>query len=569
MQRSILTSFKRNLIKVLHRAGFPEGQGAEEWANIILHGLQTPAVIPSVNLVVLSFDADRIHSFVFETSTPLEIIGASHRLKKLNTDLKSGLGEDLPTAVIYSGGGSGILIAAPNDVEPIMKRISAQFSELTPTLGVTCAYELVPLTDLGSGRTLTEEQRANQAKIDGKSFRYKACSTTGAGFGSIIQRIGLKLRLAKSRKTYADTIETSPLALRCKSNSRRTAQIQDRQENDRISAISSQKREWGRAESQANDQARHFQQLIDQGSEKNYIGVIYLDGNRMGSLIESLRTIEQFSVFSTLVEEGFKQALETGLENANQARPEPLPHLAPITGGDDILLLVEANYALTLARDIGQAVESYFEQQNSDLIRKTFDADLVATIQQIGLGIGVIIADVKFPIRYLVDYAENLLKSAKRLTYQNTTVRSAIDFLVITGGSPISTKLEELRKTRYERIGDNPNETLKLTAKPYSLPDFERLIADAEAMSELPSSQFRQLHRSLESGQAVSDLFFRYQFARLDPGKLQQVHLKGFISKSIWKKERLSSQDQPVFTTRLSDLLEIQPFLTAGGDHET
>ncbi|MBX7223824.1 MAG: hypothetical protein K1Y36_28170 [Blastocatellia bacterium] len=482
-------------------------------------------------------------------------------------------------AVIFSGGGSGLLITAPRDADLLVLRIQEKFAKSTPTLGVTCAFEEITAQELVTGFSAPASIKLAVGKLHTKGpFRFRPDSTNSRGFGSVVQRIGLKLRLAKARKTLVDTIETSPLLLRCSSNSHRAAQIQDRQRNDRISLTSFEKREWGREDQKSDEkknskpfrQARDFQELVLGGSEKEYLGVIYLDGNRVGSLIESLETIDQFARFSALVEAGFKHAFENTLDwAANHFKHNggklPFPYLAPITGGDDVLLVVPAEYAMHIALRIGQTVEAFFSHDRAAEIRSSFNETMAASIQNIGVGIGLIIADVKFPIRYLVDYAEKLMKSAKSLTYQQEQVRSALDFMVISGGSPISTNLTELRKTRFHRLGEDEHETLKMTARPYSLPHFAGLLRDTEAMTALPAAQFRQIHRSLEGGRLVSESFIRYQFARLDSTKRKQLEKMGFSFKNIWDGP-VTTDGQQLYTTSLNDILEILPFSTGGDD---
>ena len=100
----------------------------------------------------------------------------------------------------------------------------------------------------------------------------------------------------------------------------------------------------------------------DRSSWRNYIGIVYADGNAMGQIVQAMIRPETFRQFSKIVDESIQEACFTALSEiseseVNKAREnyeqqsgfERLAADILLLGGDDLLVALPADRALDFA----------------------------------------------------------------------------------------------------------------------------------------------------------------------------------------------------------------------------
>jgi hypothetical protein len=164
-----------------------------------------------------------------------------------------------------------------------------------------------------------------------------------------------------------------------------------------------------------------------------------------------------------------------------------------------------------------------------------------------GLGVGIAVAPFHFPIEFLVDYAYQLLKSAKQRIRQGArqnvqqnvqgarqnvqgarqnvhsaqqNVHSAVDFLVLRSGTPLTTSIAELRRRHARRGPENGGAGRLLTQRPLSADDFAQQVRRARSLRQhVPTAQLQAMRREIRRGPDLSRSLWRYQHARAKDGQ--------------------------------------------------
>ncbi len=446
-------------------------------------------------LQLLAWDANSIHGFVFDTTNATAVQGASEILKGIDRRLKSGepLGLD-GGQVLYAGGGSGLAVVSPGQAGSALGGLHELYARETAVATCT-AVAVRPLED-------------------------------GGGFGQWVVEAGRGLARRRLLEGPFGEPDVPFFAERCGVCGKRAAAgLVRRMEGFRVEcAPCSLKIDRGRDQRRDRQEPSSYEEISD---DQGFYAVIYLDGNGMGRLISSLETPLEYALFSQDVEGALKAAFRRVTEGYG-LRGEPVsegdgggegwgrggergPHgrrlgyRLPISGGDDLVMILPGCMAVPLARDLLGELERSFEA----LFGKSGCLG-DAQIRGMGAAAGVALAHTGFPVRYLLVEAESLLKRAKRRVYDHGA-RSAIDFSVITDGSPRAEWEEAERWQRRE--GE-----LLLSGRPYSLEEFERFSERFRAIrkvrGEVGRGQFYELRRLARESRALLRAQILYQVGR-------------------------------------------------------
>jgi CRISPR-associated protein Cmr2 len=320
---------------------------------------------------------------------------------------------------------------------------------------------------------------------------------------------------------------------------------------------------------------------------EGFIGVIYADGNNMGSLLEGLRTPAEYQVFAESVYEAIKDATFTAI--AEHLRPvlaqEKQTHPFEVLniGGDDVFLIVPAHAALPVAMRIAEVVQDKLRE--CDITRKDRnyvwqgvhrvarrDTDDAAVQSQVSLSSGVVIAGQHTPILLMRRLAEELLHSAKR---KAKTLREAgcysatVDFVSLKSIGMIANNVDEFRRNALQ------HQQHHWTAKPYTLPELRALLEIAQEFKAcaFPQSQLYRLRKQIERGWLASSVDYLYFRSRLS--KEHAEKLCGMLDErwtGIEPHGRVADiglwlrRDDSDWETVLGDLVEIYDFVLQKGD---
>lgn len=472
--------------------------------------------------ILLAADADRVGDYVFETPGLPEMRGASAQLKNLNLDVvqvlleKAGLpvgfvDETPPGCLVYAAGGGVLALVPASKAEPLRTALERQYPEVTGTATVTCV----------TVATTPAEVREN--------------------FGSLVQRAGQHLRVAKGQKGMLPFFEVLPFTRRCDACRKRPAVSWVTHPDEAPEArcrVCAEKRavgqdlrsEWHKQLS-VEKTARTLEEIA---GDKGEIGVIYADGNRLGDWFQSATTVNEYRRRSRQVKTAVDTALLEALRSHCVAQDQPFEVI--LAGGDDVLVIVPAGVALSFA----QTMCAHF----SEAMR----------VDQLTMSAGVVLSDHHTPVYFLRRLAEDLLKNAKRADRGST-----IDFLVLKGQGTRSVE------QAWETIATE-TETLVLHHGPYTLEEIDQLrvhIAQGKA-ANFPASQLYALRDTLRQGRQAAALEFLYQQARAHT-EAQSAFLKTFATSwsnpheetPPWRRSRELRGGMVEYRTAWADLVDL------------
>jgi hypothetical protein len=482
-------------------------------------------------LSLISADTDRVKSYVFETAKLPEVRGASALLTELNEcEIASLLWEKFPLpseCLLYAAGGSALIVAPTTLAKDIAEDIQRLYLRYTGTATISVVH-----------RPTSPQEWV------------RGVEASGGNFGNLAKWIGYDLRRAKESRAFYHVLDAPPHARRCDSCEVRPAtqqmtRFQSGEEEKWVCDVCARKRKWGEREKsgyieQFEDfleddakQCQHtdgrYQQTIAEhggrdavigaktleeigkaadGKARGYVGVIYTDGNDIGSRIEKSETPAEYRTLSEELLRVTKEATFKAL-----ARRSLIKHIKcsdgqkrwihpfeiVAIGGDDVFLIVPGDMALDIAVDL------------CDHFQSEFNGNLT-------MSAGVLIMREHLPIYYARSIVEALLKSAKRAGRKTRCQPSPahIDFQVITGDSSLSEDVEEYRKQVYS-LASFFKDNHRLIQRPYQLEDVRKLLCGARWVHEkkFPASQLYQLRQAVvEHVPAWAKNWYRYQLAR-------------------------------------------------------
>lgn len=362
-------------------------------------------------------------------------------------------------------------------------------------------------------------------------------------------------------------------------------------------------------------------------ASSGFVAYIYADGNNMGGYIQTIRTPQKYQEFSedisSATECAVYQALAHNLnprelrgitdEESTLKEGTPIHPFEILTiGGDDILLIVPADRALAIAKDIGERFEKIllkevplheFPQPGEEIkgdyridqpdkpidlskYHRYCPQDAELSQCHLSTSIGVLLASYNTPIYYAQKLTAQLLKSAKK---RAKTLKKAgycggtVDFLTMKSVTMISSSVEEFRK---QALTKDRGQKLKLYAAPYTLHELGGLIEAVKALKDanFPKAQLYQIRSFLEQGKHTAILNYRYFRIRLK-GRDQQNILKTDFEEA-WCKAKTNegniapwmydsgmldpdSPEDPAYETIWRELVDIYEFIESSSDAES
>lgn len=456
------------------------------------------ALFGSPPLALVSFDADRIKEYVLGTARLAEIRGASAILRnELSEEGVARWLAGLPACfTIFAAGGSGLLALPAHLAEQACTLIEERFHQNTH--GGTCSAVSLALWP----EELVWGRHPAVPGWEGPFVRYYG----PVPFGRLVAHLGSLLRRRKNEKLAgADFAPLPGVLLRCESCGLEAA-AEEADDGDHLCSRCSRKREYGRQRSP--EEAHSVNDIAGpEEGRTGRVGVIYLDANGMGAVFEQLADPMQFRAFSREATAVFSRA---GHEVAQQlgfkrAKGQPGRYQAPVFGGDDLVMVLPAECTVRAVVMLMDFMAGEFDRVAGE------HPELAAVCRQLTVSCGFVVAPGHFPMYLLFEYAEELLGSAKRLSYRTSGCPPAVDFLVLKDSSPLSHSLEEYRSTRY-RPPLVAEGTVVLTRRPYLFADFrEQVAAAVDRLREVPGSQLGLAAQALLQHPRAARLELAYQ----------------------------------------------------------
>jgi hypothetical protein len=490
---------------------------------------------------LVAFDTNHIKRFVFGTNRLKEIRGASSLLDWLNRKETGDLIKQMfPNAqVIYAYGGSALCLvdADQREAEKLGQAVQLLYHDRTGG-GASISYAVVELPDAGGqdllkahdlsgGITMTDMRdllrtRLNLAKDSPEPL--PSSPAWGEPTAAVLARPAYVLLSPCDAcgTGFATDIWSEPdeeEIVCCESCLSKRAE--DRSIKDYLFLKCPERlpREtlWGRilqmlkqAGYQPYDaqgrvvRPRDFNALSDFTRGKDYLGLIYADGNGMGQAIQKLPTLEKIKEFAEMVDGAVFRAMADAIREHLPMQGGRLPFDVLMVGGDDLVLAVPAHQALQVARTLA----GRFQERTNDTC---------------SLSVGVVLAPVTYPFGLARQLAEETLKAAKtagtrqRQSASESTNQhdpSFLNFVVVMGSTSLSYKrlYGQMHRTDEKRPGSirssnssagtgskSLREEYFATLRPYALADFDTLIEQIKRgqQMQLGRSKLHQLREAI------------------------------------------------------------------------
>lgn len=527
-----------------------------QWQRQVLwpfvNGEPLPPSLPYGGLALLSADTDRTQSYVFQSARLPEIRGASMLLDDLNREqlLRILSDKGLPTGliaplkeeeekgcVVYVGGGS-LLALVPHDLAVnLCQEIETLYPRESGTATITAVAQPITVAE-ARGQWPTHFRPINPATLTPEQQlrvqlgKLRSNDPDDSPLQIFMRRQTVLLRGRKQNKQLVPHIETNPYARTCNSCGRRPAtSIEDGipgegprylchicYHNGRLGRSGKSQwhlrwETWCRREKRELWQIPEVKDLATIGKASNrYIGYIYADGNSIGRFLEQAETLPQYSRLSQALTKAAEQAVfEAIYTHLRQKNNTTAPFEIITIGGDDVLLIVPANIALPLARDICQ--------QFSEQLKILLALDNSPTMSA-----GVVVAQENNPIYFVHELSRQLLKNAKRKTQRQKT--GCLDYQVLKSQSTVATALKDVRRSPYLCLEvEADKERALLTGRPYTLQEMTHLWQGTQRLKQInfAPGQLHQMRREFSNGRFPALFYYLYQKARLSDANRQAL----------------------------------------------
>ena len=293
-----------------------------------------------------------IQGFIFETNKLQEIVGASEIVKSIEGDFE----------VLTEAFSKTVLMNAAGNIKAIFEK-----------------EEECQALVLAFGKMV--EQKAYGISISQSVVKIEGESETQED----INRLEQKLKIQRNKPSIVLDLSLNIMRLNPKTAKPLVSTKEDRGVE--------QKRKAYEKFLEKNPQLKEFTQLSSVSNGKNKIAVIHADGNGLGMLIPKLREKGmKLSEFS-------KQLDEATTEAFNRAKSDNMSIRDVILGGDDMVVICNANDALQFTKDFLY----HFEEQT----QKKIGHKLTACA-------GIAYANEKYPFHYALSLAEELCDATKK-----------------------------------------------------------------------------------------------------------------------------------------------------------
>ncbi|HEV7504983.1 MAG TPA: hypothetical protein VGS07_08740 [Thermoanaerobaculia bacterium] len=527
-------------------AGQGDRSGVQEQSRRLL------GVDPPLDLVL--FDTDAIARYVFESSRPPVITGASTILH----DLNDKIAEDFEPAVIFSGGGEGLLLVEAGRGREICGEIERLYQSRTEgALTVTTDFLAVHPHQFISSR---QEDDAKEG--------VRVVSGTQA----VLSRLRDQIRRRKDERLVAceGIAGHAERCVSCRDRAAGRKTIKDFRTDVRFNGplCDPCARRWDVGRKRIKGIS--FEELLgDRDSERSksrYIGFLYLDGNSMGSLFGSLSSLSDIRFLSQAVRHVFEGLLKRVEKAVRSFAPgeagTDLPLVSYLGGGDEAIWILPAPLAIAVAEKLSSWItrESEAIPDIARLLRSRNNSPSLT------FGAGLVLCGYTYPVRYQYSLAKELQKSAKSMFYRakGRSPGSSIDFEVLTESSPLSENLEAARA-----LSDRTDEPdFWRSCRPYAADGFSEVLERLRRLRDqdvnLAKSQLYALQDGSREGRRIFLNFLRYQIARKPAGEKYQRWLRAFgvDPADPAAVERFFVRDVPQGSgTWIADGLQLAPFL--------
>lgn len=357
---------------------------------------------PNIKIKILKGGSYKIKNYYLENYKLPDIRGASVLLTHVEEDIIPAMISDrfIPECIVYSGGGN-IFAVVPDDCDDSFA-LDLEKAAKRLLISADIAYYIskpMLISDVFGNNYKDKmsdvENRLNERK--------KLIINCAGNAGSEYLNKKISIVSEKLEDCFDAAVDGMPVSesMVCEACGKRNAVYKSGKEL--LCASCLHKRAVGNAAKRSRyinrfnlyntSPAEPVKSLSDISRE--YIAVIYGDGNNMGGIIQQFTKITQMMEFSRDVKNIVDRAVFESMNEHHMTRFEVVG-----LGGDDVFIIVEGDKAIRFTVSMIKKYNSQFEKYHS--------------INQVStMSAGIAIAKTDMPIRVIIDKAEEKLSEAK------------------------------------------------------------------------------------------------------------------------------------------------------------
>lgn len=439
---------------------------------------------------LVSFDTDRIKEYVFATDKLKEIRGASAILDELNRWDMVEKSRKFNAEKIYANGGSGMFSVSAPSANALIQAVEREYRLKTRTGSITSA-----IADLPDGFT---NQDAVQSYLQTLAYRLRMRKDENTLNQPLLTHSYLRT-CDSCGEQYASHSVTSPeselLCGSCKNK---------RDKNDKIKAdiqavISGKAKGamehklWHRLlrdlkaegyKMTKKNRPEDFDDLGEMSNPKNYMGLIYADGDSMGKALEELNNLDEVKQFSEVVDDAIYQAVREAICASLPPGDKYFPFDILMLGGDDLVMVTTAHKTIEVSMKIAEKFSEFTQKGLSKFLT---------------LSIGAAIVHTTFPFSSLLTLAEGALKFAKKEAAKRkrhgreTSKGGLINFIVVSNSNSLDFE------TYHSETLNDEGQNLYRTIRPYSLSDMRHIVETIRCLKRknFPRGKLKGLRDSI------------------------------------------------------------------------
>jgi len=438
-----------------------------------------------VTQYLLAAEADKIQDLLFRSARLREIVGGSQLLTRFCNEVPRLLLPPEAQVVASDGGSFRLLFKTQEQAQTFGASLAEIYRRATG--GSLSVAEPAPVNgDFGAATEQAEEnlrraKRWREGWQEQPHLPYMAfCASCGIG-------------LAVAHRAYHESEEPQYLCESCLNKSAERAEQQAIASESFLgrfyrTVVESSKYDWpGKQRLRSRTEIDPLEDVADY-DPRRYVAYLLADGNNIGKVFGACQTPEQMHNLSTGLSDVIRKALAAPTrmikeKNPLDDRPNFIPVLPLILGGDDLFALIPAPWALDFAR---QFCEVYEQEMQSLLAQIGLEKVPAPTVSA-----AVIICKSKHPYRLAHETGEARLKEAKRvckrLGLDSKQPRSAVNFEVVLSGRLVS---------------ESPGGSVRPTLRPYwvgqSVPEewglpVQRLVEQRHELRHVPNKRLAEL----------------------------------------------------------------------------
>lgn len=477
---------------------------------------------------LVALDTDHIKTYVFATDRLKDIRGASSILDFLNRRVMDSVARDFKAKTVYTNGGAGLFLIDGDKAvaEKFGQRIQQEYYDQTNGgASISFAVQEIPegknpdddlwdtLELLNYG--LLEEKASPPNFITLASHPFmRTCDSCGVQYAEdkdVVEGQDLvdqeKRYCNVCRAKRQEDIKVRRGIDRIVAERRRSGNVTPNEKNpvvwERVIGLLPEKY----AIPEGTERPSDFNKLQGISGGKDYLGLIYADGNNMGTLMGSLRTLPERENTARIIDDAVYEAMSFAIDAhlkviQDDERKQPMfPFDILLIGGDDIVVVTPAAVALDVALTLAKQFHKNTNKQHT-------------------LSIGVVLAPLKYPFGMLQDLAESTLKAAKmegaKRAHTSVYRDTFINFMTVTGGTSHDFKkvYKSLHSKDIRVNGRRSKPAFYATLRPYTVEELEILLdtireGKKKALGRTKLHQVREavmkmnLTISVEEGMAV------------------------------------------------------------------